>query len=100
MFSPVVTSVEHFNMFRGFLAKAGKITLKLLSVSTMKMTNQKKRFCNCLQATLGTIKQPGTNAEPVGGQFLRKTSIWFSSTYNAAGARCQSNLFQDLLLVG
>lgn len=92
-------NVEHFNMSRSFLAKAGKTTLELLSVSTMKMTNQKKLFCNRFRGALVTIKQPGTNAEPIGGQFSGKTSILFYSTYNVAGARCQCNLFRDPLLV-
>lgn len=90
MLSPVLASVKHFSMFGGFLAKAGKTTLELLSVSAMKMTNQKKIFCNCLQAALVTLKQPGTNVEPIGGQFSRRM---FYSMYNIAGARCQHNLF-------
>lgn len=68
---PVVASVEYFNMFGGFLAKARKAALELLNVSTRKMTNQK----NCFQTTLVTKEQPGTKAEPIGGQFLRKISI-------------------------
>lgn len=77
MLSPAVASVEHFDMFRGFLAKVGKITLRLPSVSMVKTTNQKKILHNCFQATFVTIKQPGTNTELIGGHLLRKTSVPF-----------------------
>lgn len=74
MLSVVVAAIEHFNMFGGFLAEAGKTKLELLSVSTVEMANQKKKKknCNCFQAALVTIKQPDTNAEPIGDQRLGK----------------------------
>lgn len=83
-------------MFRGFLAKVGKITPRLPSVSMVKTTNQKKILHNCFQATFVTIKQPGTNTELIGGHLLRKTSVPFYSIYNTAGARCRCNLFQAI----
>lgn len=50
---PVVAITEYCNGFEGFLAKPGKAALELLSVSTGKMTNQKKNY-NCFQTTLVT----------------------------------------------
>lgn len=43
MLSVVVATTEHFSMFGGFLAEAGKTELELLSLSTVKMANQKKK---------------------------------------------------------
>lgn len=89
MLSVVVATTEHFSMFGGFSAEAGKTELELLSFSTVETANQKKKKnCNCFQAALVTIKQPDTNSELIGGQCLGKASILFYSTYNVAGARC------------
>lgn len=63
--SPVVASIEYFNIFEGFLAKPGKAALGLLSVPQGKGPTRKNY--NSFQTTLVTKEQPGTKAEPVRG---------------------------------
>lgn len=63
---PIVASIEYFNMFLGFLAKPGNPALELLSVSTRKVTNQKKITTCGFQTTLVTKEQPCTKADPAG----------------------------------